>query len=417
MENALSFSNPVSGTVNDTFIHMEVNMMDKYQEIKEKIEQRVKDNIQDAIKINDYMADNPEVATEEFKSSQAIVDLLKDKGFDVEYPFANVATAFKAVYGANNHKYKIALLAEYDALPGIGHACGHCVSASISVLAGIAMRDLEDELNADIHIIGTPEEEVDGAKCRMVDQGVFDNYDMAMMIHLYDQNLLYCTLLALNSYLYTFHGKAAHASAAPWDGVNALNGAQLMIHGVDMLRQHVTPDVRMHSVYRNGGAAPNIVPETASLEIYVRALQRQYLDTVIEKVEDCARGAAIATQTTYDREDTSHPYDNLVNNATGLDSLKEIFGELDLELGAGHDDIFGSSDIGNVSFKCPTFHPTLQLVEKGIPIHTRDFEAAVKTDKAHEVIATGATVIALQCAKIFSDEEKIKKLKEDFAQK
>ena len=391
--------------------------MVKYNQIKEILEKNINESLGDAIELNDCLADNPEVSAKEFKSSQKIVDLLKANGYATEYPFAGIATAFRGIHGANNHKYKIALLAEYDALPGIGHACGHCVSASISVLAGIALKNVQDELDADIHVIGTPEEEEDGAKCKMVDMGIFDDYDMAMMIHLYDQNLRYCTLVALDSYLYTYHGKAAHASAAPWDGVNALNGAQLMLHGVDMLRQHVTPDVRMHSVYKNGGAAPNIVPEIASVETYIRALQRDYLNTVIAKVDDCAKGAAIATQTTYDKAPTSHPYDNLVNNETGLESLKEIFDELGIDDNGDYTKTFGSSDIGNVSFRCPTFHPTLQLVERGIPIHTREFEAAVKTPKAHEMIALGANVIALQCAKIFSDEERIKKLKADFENK
>ena len=154
-----------------------------------------------------------------------------------------------------------------------------------------------------------------------------------------------------------------------------------------------------------------------TMAVNIRALQRDYLNTVIAKVDDCAKGAAIATQTTYDKAPTSHPYDNLVNNETGLESLKEIFDELGIDDNGDYTKTFGSSDIGNVSFRCPTFHPTLQLVERGIPIHTREFEAAVKTPKAHEMIALGANVIALQCAKIFSDEERIKKLKADFENK
>lgn len=385
--------------------------MKSYEEIKALIEKRVQEKLDKAIELSDFLADHPEIAAEEFVSSQKIVEVLRGEGFAVEYPYCNIATAFRGVYGKNDHTHKIALLTEYDALPEIGHACGHCVSGSISVLAALALKDLQDELDADIHIYGTPEEEADGAKCRMVDAGVFDDYDMAIMIHLYDQNLLYCKLLAISTFLYTFHGKAAHASAAPWDGINALNGAQLMMHAVDMLRQHVTPDVRMHAVYRNGGEAPNVVPEEASIEIFVRALDRNYLNGLIEKVNDCARGAAIATQSTFDVCETSHSYDNLINNEAGLEALREVFDELGVALNGDADKIFGSSDIGNVSFRCPTFHPTLQLVERGVPIHTREFESAVKTPKAHEVLALGAKVIGLQIAKIFSDPDRIAKLK------
>ena len=385
--------------------------MKNYEAIKATIEKRVGENLNKCIELNDFLADHPEVATEEFQSSRKIVELLRSEGFEVEYPYCDIATAFKGTYGKGGHAHKVAILTEYDALPEIGHACGHCVSGSISVLSAIALKDLQDELDCDIHIFGTPEEEVDGAKCRMVDAGCFDDYDLAIMIHLYDQNLLYCTLLALSTFQYTFHGKAAHASAAPWEGNNALNGAQLMLHAVDMMRQHVTPDVRMHAVYRNGGDAPNVVPEEASLEIYVRALDRPYLDTLVDWVDKCAEGAALATKTTWDKYPTSHAYDNLKNNAEGLKALQEVYDEMGIEINGNADELFGSSDIGNVSFRCPTFHPTLQLVEQGTPIHTRDFAAGVKTERAYQCIADGAKVIGFDIAKIFTDEDRIAKLK------
>lgn len=388
--------------------------MEKYLELKEKIAQAVKENLQDAIALNDDLADHPELSGEEYESSRKIVELLKHKGFDVEYPFAGLPTSFKATYGRNDHKYKVAIMTEYDALPGIGHACGHCVSGAISVLAGIAASKLQDALDADIDVIGTPVEETDGAKCALIKRGVFDHYDMAMMIHLYDQNLIYCTLNGLASYLYTFHGKAAHASAAPWDGINALNAAQLMFHGTDCLRQHVTPDVRIHGIIRNGGEAPNIVPEEASAEFYVRALDLDYMMDVVRKVDDCAAGGALATQCTWDKVETAATYANMRRNYTGEDALREIYEELDIDINGDHEKIFGSSDAGNVSFVCPTFHPTLQIVDRGVPIHTREFAQAVKTERAHEAIALGANVIALQIAKIFSDENKIKQMKADF---
>lgn len=388
--------------------------MEKYLELKEKIAQAVKENLQDAIALNDDLADHPELSGEEYESSRKIVELLKRKGFEVEYPFAGLPTSFKATYGRNDHKYKVAIMTEYDALPGIGHACGHCVSGAISVLAGIAASKLQDALDADIDVIGTPVEETDGAKCALIKKGVFDHYDMAMMIHLYDQNLIYCTLNGLASYLYTFHGKAAHASAAPWDGINALNAAQLMFHGTDCLRQHVTPDVRIHGVIRNGGEAPNIVPEEASAEFYVRSLDLDYMMDVVRKVDDCAAGGALATQCTWDKVETAATYANMRRNYTGEDALREIYEELDIDINGDHEKIFGSSDAGNVSFVCPTFHPTLQIVDRGVPIHTREFAQAVKTERAHEAIALGANVIALQIAKIFSDENKIKQMKADF---
>ena len=176
----------------------------------------------------------------------------------------------------------------------------------------------------------------------------------------------------------------------------------------------MTPDVRIHGVIRNGGEAPNIVPEEASAEFYVRALDLDYMMDVVRKVDDCAAGGALATQCTWDKVETAATYANMRRNYTGEDALREIYEELDIDINGDHEKIFGSSDAGNVSFVCPTFHPTLQIVDRGVPIHTREFAQAVKTERAHEAIALGANVIALQIAKIFSDENKIKQMKADF---
>ncbi|MBN7773014.1 M20 family metallopeptidase [Clostridium aminobutyricum] len=389
--------------------------MKNYEKLKEAAYERLGEYEAVCRLINDDLADHPEVSGKEYESSRKIVKLLNKEGYQTEAPYAGYDTAFKAVYGDNNHSRKIALLTEYDALPGIGHACGHCTSAAISLLTGLSLKELQEELDADIHIIGTPVEETDGAKCTMVKNGVFDEYDMALMVHLYDENILAPKLQALNSYLYTFHGKPAHASAAPWDGNNALNGVQLMFHALDMLRQHVKPDVRIHGVIRDGGLAPNIVPESASAEFYIRSMDRHYLTELLRKVEDCAKGAAIATQTSYQKKLTAESYDNLKANPTGEGVLSETYAELGLELG-NPDRIFGSSDAGNVSMICPTFHPTLQIVEPGVAIHTREFAEAVKSSRAHRAIADGAKILTLQILKIFTDSKKFEAMKEDFNQ-
>jgi len=388
--------------------------MKKYEEIKQYIDQVIEKERNTLIDLNDDLADHPELSGQEYESSRKMVELLREREYEVEYPFAGFDTAFRAITGENNHRHKIAIMAEYDALPEIGHACGHCLSGAISLLAGISVKDLQDELDADIHIIGTPNEECEGAKCTMVKDGVFSDYDMAMMVHLYDGNLLMPKLQALDSFMYYFYGKAVHASSMPWEGNNALNGAQLMFHAVDMLRQHVTPDVRMHGVFRNGGKAPNIVPEEASVEFYIRALDRNYLNDLTRKVDDCARGAAIATQTSWKKVPSAEPFDNLLPNETGLEALKEVYEELNLPLNGDSEKIFGSSDAGNVSFVCPTFHPCLQVVEKGVAIHTRAFAEAMKSERAHQALEQGAKVIAYQIAKIFSDSTRVQKMLEDF---
>ena len=207
-----------------------------YDQLKETVCERIVPYLPELTAFNDDLADHPEVSGEEYETSRKIVGLLRDKGYTVQYPYAGRPTAFHAVYGADDHKYKVAIMVEYDALPEIGHACGHCLSCSISLLAGLVLRDLQDALNTDIHLVGTPVEETDGAKCDMVRQGVFDNYSMAIMVHLYNENLITPKLQALACYEYIFHGKAAHASSAPWEGINALNGVQLFFHAIDMMR-------------------------------------------------------------------------------------------------------------------------------------------------------------------------------------
>lgn len=387
--------------------------MKNFELLKEKAYSNIENYKKICNFINDYLADNPEVSGEEFKSSKTIVELLREQGYQVEYPFAGYDTAFKATYGEKTHSRKVAVMTEYDALPGLGHACGHCTSAAISLLTGLSLKEMQDELDVDIDIIGTPIEETDGAKCTMVKRGVFDKYDMALMVHLYGGNLLAPKLQALDSFIYKFHGKSAHASASPWDGNNALNGVQLMFHAIDMLRQHVKPDVRIHGVVRDGGLAPNIVPETASAEFYVRSMSRDDLNDLMKKIDDCAKGAAIATQTTFEKIATAESYDNLKDNPTGVKVLAETYEELGLELGNG-DNIFGSSDAGNVSMVCPTFHPILQLVDSNIAIHTREFAEAVKSPRAYEAIIIGSQILILQILKIFTDDEKFNAMKKDF---
>ncbi len=396
------------------FTERTAEKMDKYSELKNRIKEEISKNLDELISLNDYMADNPEISGEEYESSAKMVKILREHGFEVEYPFGSYPTSFKAVAGENNHRYKAAILVEYDALPGIGHACGHCVSGSMSVLAGIACAGIQDDLDCDIHVIGTPNEEMNGAKCSMVEEGLFDGYDFAMMIHLYNQNAMYLNLLALDSFCYTFYGKASHAAASPWEGINALNAATLMTVSMDLMRQQLKPDVRIHYIYRNGGAAPNIIPEETTLEIYARSLDRKYLNSIVDRIDKMAQGACLQTGCSYKKFPSADSYDNMLNVDAVIDCLAEVWDELGIEHDAEYDKNFGSSDIGNVSFVCPTLHPTLKLVDKEIAIHTREFEKAVKTPKAHELIALGAEVIANTIAKVFSSEENIAAVKKDF---
>ena len=388
--------------------------MNLYENLVRKADESIGLFHRELIALNDDIAEHPDIGGAEFRTAGVMTQLLKNKGYAVEYPYAGVETAYRAVYGENRHKYKIALMAEYDALPEIGHGCGHCLSGSISILAGLALKNLQDDLDADIHIIGTPDEETDGGKPKMIRGGGFDGYDIAMMIRLYNRNQLYTKTMAIDTFTHYFHGKAAHASAAPWEGCNAFNAAQLFFHGMDMLRQHVKPEIQMHGLIRNPGEAPNIVPEEVSVELYTRGFDRPYLNEVNGKIDDCARGAAIATQTKWEKKATADVFDSMKLIPFGNEMLKEVYEELGIPLNGNPDLLFGSSDCGNVSRICPTFQPTLQVVEPDVPIHTREFAEAMKTERAHKALFTGAEIISRQVIKVFSDEMNIRKLKKAF---
>ncbi len=373
--------------------------------LENQVFNHIKNLLPRIITLNDDLADHPEESGYEYESAKKIVKVLRDSSIEVEFPFAGLPTAFKAcINKTSKPRAKIALLAEYDALPGLGHACGHCVSACISLLAGIALSLTRENFDGQIDIIGTPDEELNGGKIIMAEQGVFDDYDMAIMIHLDNKNRIETKLLALDSLKFIFKGKASHASASPWDGKNALNGVQLMFHAIDMLRQHVMPDVRIHGIITNGGQASNIVPEEAAAEFLIRASKREYLNEVTEMVRNCARGAAISTGTEVSISNISSSYDDLTSNVAGYNIIKQVYNELGLEI-SQDDGFFGSSDIGNVSKKCPAFHPTLALTDKNIALHTREFASLVKGEGAYKAIQDGAKILAAVVLRVLNNEK------------
>ncbi len=369
----------------------------------------------EVFKLSDDLADNPEVGGEELGSVKKITALLEGHGLYTEKSFAGLPTAFKAeVAGSgDDSEVKIALLAEYDALPDLGHACGHNVSGAISILAGLALSKVTDAVRGSLYIIGTPDEEGDGGKITMSELGIFDGYTLAMMVHLDNKNRVNSRLMALDGLEFIFKGKSSHAAAAPWEGRNALNGVQLMFHAVDMLRQHVKPDVRMHGIVDEGGYVCNIVPEKAVGHIFIRSEDRAYLDDVQKMVLDCAKGAALATQTEVEVNTLCPSLSDLKPNRAAEEVIRQCFKELDIP-NQTDGKAFGSSDIGAMSYRCPTLHPTLALTQEDIKIHTREFLKLVKGETAHKVILNGARILALACLRVFNNPELAEKIKQEF---
>src|SRR5581483_10230004 len=239
--------------------------------------------------------DHPELGYQEVQAAAWLTEFLGAQGFRVERGLAGVETAFRATLEAGDGP-TIAIMCEYDALPGIGHACGHNVIATAGAGAGAALAALRDGLpKGRVHVVGTPAEEGGGGKVKLIEGGVFDGVDAAMMIHPWDKWIGHQDLLGIVRVGFEFTGKSAHASADPWEGLNALDAVIQTFNNVSMLRQQVRPDCRIHGIVTNGGSAPNIIPEFASALFYVRAPRLDEMWALHGRVIACAEGAARAT--------------------------------------------------------------------------------------------------------------------------
>ena len=367
-----------------------------------------------AIRVSDQLGRNPELSGKEFESSRIFAEILKENGFSVEYPYLGLPTAFMARKVSSRKGGKVALLAEYDALPEIGHACGHNAHGTMSVFAGLALGEIVEETGGEVWVVGTPAEEEDGAKSAMSDQGVFDGVDLALMFHAFGRDSFTdYRSLALDGYDFTFRGKPSHAAASPWEGRSALHGVQLFLMAQDMLRLHLRPEARLHSIITAGGAATNIIPEIASCRVEFRAPKRPYLDTVAEAVFNCARGAAIATGTEVSWKKFMLSFDDMLPSPTAESLMKDILSELGVSCTSGQGPT-GSTDVGNVSYRCPAIQPELAITKLPLSLHTREFAEATMSPEGHDAILLGSRALARMGLRVLTDGEVREALHRDF---
>ncbi|MCU9814929.1 M20 family metallopeptidase [Paraclostridium sp. AKS73] len=318
---------------------------------------------------------------------------LQEHDFEIETEFLGIKTAFRATYDSKKEGPTIGYLCEYDALPEIGHGCGHNMIGAMSAGAGVILSKVLDDIGGKIIVYGTPAEETNGAKVVFAEQGVFDELDVAMMVHPSDKTIESGTSMALYPLQFTYTGKTAHAASCPQDGINALNSVIQLFNGIDALRQHVTPDVRIHGIITNGGVAANIVPDKAIAQFYFRASKKEILDDVLVKVKNIAKGAALMTGSKLEITRYELPNDNLKTNK----SLSEAFSKNLRALGIK--DIYeakdtGSSDIGNVSHKTPTIHPYIGISNCSVTGHSVNMADATTTPFAHERLLIGTLALA-----------------------
>ena len=369
----------------------------------------------DLEKLSRQIHDNPELCYEEVKAAAWLTDFLAGQGFKVERALAGIETAFRATIETGEGP-TVAILCEYDALPAIGHACGHNAIATAGAGAGAGLAAVRDKLpKGRIHVIGTPAEEGGGGKVKLIRAGVFEDVDAAMMVHGFDQWVGHMDLLGIVRVGFEFTGKAAHASADPWEGVNALDGVIQTYNNVSMLRQQVRPDARIHGIITHGGAAPNIIPEFAAAIFYVRSLNLDYMWELQKRVIACAEGAAKATGCTLKviaHNDTV--YEPMKRNETLLGAFRANLTALGITEAPPLVDRLGSSDVGNVSQVIPTIQPLMKIAPDNTPIHSRAFEAAAVSPLARAGTLAAAKAMAMTTLDLLAEPALVKRAHDEF---
>ena len=344
----------------------------------------------DLIKINDWMYENPELAFEEFKTSEYLVNYLKNFSDSVIYPTRDLSTAFEVTFGEEGPL--VVLCVEYDALPEIGHACGHNIIATASIGAGIAIRNLVDDLGVRVKLLGTPAEEGGGGKIILLDNGAFEDAVCSMMIHPSSINVANPTFTTIQQYKVEFFGKDAHAAGSPDQGINALDAQIQLFVNASTYRQQMTLTNRMHGVILDGGYKPNIIPSYTSSEWYLRSLNSEGLKKLEEDFLNFVNAAAISTKCRSDVTVPDYQYAEILNNKTMYElfmkNCEEIGREMPLQDPSQPG--LGSTDMGNISFAMPSIHPMLAIDSGSAVNHQPEYAAATIKSGGHKAIFDGA---------------------------
>lgn len=364
--------------------------------------------------ISRYLYENPELGDHEYKAVELLTDYFSKNGFTVEKGIYGLDTTFKAVYDSHKEGAHIAFFCEYDALPQIGHGCGHNLISSMSAGAAMGLKAALDETGGKISVFGTQAEETSGVKGVLADKGAYDGVTVAMMAHPNAVSEESGSSLALKAIKFEYFGKAAHAAAVPEKGINALDGVILLYNGLNALRQHLKSDVRIHGIISNGGTAPNIVPDYAEAKFYFRAKEKEYLETVIAKAKECAEGAAKMTGATVKISYFELPYDNLKTNKALSDLFTANLRELgETEINPPSDGV-GSIDMGNVSHVVPSIHPWIGVGDPSLVIHSREFADHTMTEAGRATLYKGACALALTAYDVITSKESQEKIKAEF---
>ncbi|MBI3675845.1 MAG: M20 family metallopeptidase [Proteobacteria bacterium] len=358
----------------------------------------------------------PELALEEFKAAKRLSDAVETHGITAQREAFGLRTSYVAEFGKDSGP-TVAILSEYDALPGIGHACGHNIIATAGYGAAIALSKLGARLPGKVRYLGTPAEERFGGKEIMAEEGAFDRADAAMMIHPSSLNLVTMPCIAISEVEVTYHGRAAHAAAMPYRGLNALDAVVNAYQSIAQLRQHIKQTERIHGIITEGGLAPNIVPERASCRYYVRAADVHELAMLKKRVHACFEAAALATGCKADIRWGEHDYLDLKTNWPMADAFEKNASALGREfypvkeIPAG---FAGSTDMGNVSHRVPSIHPMMAVAPSDVIIHNAEFARWAVSDKGDQAVTEGAKALAQTALDLMTDSRLLETVKKDF---
>ena len=366
--------------------------------------------------VSDEIWRNPELGFEETRAHAALSSFLERHDFVVERSFSGLKTAFRATYGEG--RPNVCVVCEYDALPDIGHACGHNLIAEAGVAAGLGVKAALDRDGAPlgtVTVLGTPAEEGGGGKQLLIDAGAFEETDIAMMVHPAPVTALMPRFLAVSFLKVEFTGKAAHAAAYPWEGLNALDAAIMAYNSISVLRQQMKPDWRVHGVITNGGAKPNIIPEKTVMEYMVRAPDRIDLKLLVGRVKACFEAAALATGCQAEITHTAPSYDNLVTNEVLISLFAENLKFFNVPFSKTTKSS-GSTDMGNVSHVVPSIHPKYAIGSGSSreSIHTRSFTNLTNMPASHDATLTMAKCMAHTCLDVLTSEKILQQIRNAF---
>ncbi|MDD2296092.1 MAG: M20 family metallopeptidase [Eubacteriales bacterium] len=371
---------------------------------------------EDLVALSKAIYARPELGYEEHYASELHVALLEKHGFQVERAYLGLKTGFRAEYHSTVPGPVICYMAEYDALPGIGHGCGHNILGATSTGAGILLQKLMGNLGGTVVVLGTPAEETSGAKVFYVEKGAFDDVSAAMIAHPGTGHYRSGSSLALEAIEFDYKGKASHAASEPEKGVNALDAAIGTFNMINALRQQTREDARIHGIITKGGVAANIIPDDCAAQFYVRAKSKAYLAELVEQVKNCARGAAAAAGVWLEIVEYEAGYDNMVTNQRLSDLYSAQLRSLGVTEILEPRKTYGSLDAGNVSHVCPTIHPYFPITEdREMAAHTKEFGACTLSEYAEENMMITAKALALTGAALMKDVSLLEDIKKEFA--